>query len=400
MSKMTNKELLEKAVITTDAIAASGKLNPAQADKFIDYVFDLTGLSGKVRTVKFRNEQLDIDKINVGKRVAMPKKEAQDPGRRRGVTTSKVSLNPKEIMLPVEISDTFLDINLEGADVEDHIMQMFAKQFANDLEELYIDGDTLEPARISDDIEDDGDLVNAVKDTYMGLTDGWLKLARGGNILDVNGANISSTVFSNMLNAIPEKYKKNKKDMKFFLPTTLEQNYRLATSNRDTAGGDQALNSMNNLTPFGMELVPVSLLSTTPRCTEHKALTAVDTIQLLHKNIVTGSEIVVPVTIGLNKVVPYVEGVDYTMDYVNGTITRINAAGIAAGATVKITYQSESLIMLTNYMNLIIGVGKDIRIEKDRDIYKGVNQYAITAKVSAQIENLEAIVLAKNVGIN
>ena len=64
---MTNKELVNKAIIATDQLAAAGKLNPKQADKFIDLVIDVTGLSGNVRVARFRNEQLDIDKINVGK---------------------------------------------------------------------------------------------------------------------------------------------------------------------------------------------------------------------------------------------------------------------------------------------------------------------------------------------
>jgi len=48
--------------------------------------------------------------------------------------------------------------------------------------------------------------------------------------------------------------------------------------------------------------------------------------------------------------------------------------------------------------NFIIGIGRDIRIEKDRDIFKGVNQYAITAKVSVNFEEDSAIVKIRNVG--
>jgi hypothetical protein len=46
-----------------------------------------------------------------------------------------------------------------------------------------------------------------------------------------------------------------------------------------------------------------------------------------------------------------------------------------------------------------VGIGRDIRIEKDRDIFKGVNQYAITAKVSVQFEELTAIVKVRNIGL-
>ena len=48
---MTNEELLklanemvEKGVISTSALASGGKLNPTQANRFIDFVFDETGL--------------------------------------------------------------------------------------------------------------------------------------------------------------------------------------------------------------------------------------------------------------------------------------------------------------------------------------------------------------------
>ena len=97
---------------------------------------------------------------------------------------------------------------------------------------------------------------------------------------------------------------------------------------------------------------------------------------------------------------PYIEGTDYHMDYVNGTITRDAGGAITSGAVVKITYQAESQLLLSDYRNLLVGISKNIMIEKDRDIYKSVNQYAITADIAAQIENLEAVVWAKNIGLN
>ena len=54
--KMTNQEIIEKAVITTSDLAAAGKLNPKQSDEFIDYVIDVTMLGGNVRVVRFSRE--------------------------------------------------------------------------------------------------------------------------------------------------------------------------------------------------------------------------------------------------------------------------------------------------------------------------------------------------------
>jgi hypothetical protein len=82
-----NQEFIEKAVVATDAIASAGKLNPRQAERFIDFVIDETMLTKSgIRTVRFRNESWDVDKINVASRVAVPAAEAADPLLRRGET--------------------------------------------------------------------------------------------------------------------------------------------------------------------------------------------------------------------------------------------------------------------------------------------------------------------------
>ena len=65
MAGISNEELVQKAVITADALASAGKLNPAQSDRFIDFVIDETVLRNNARVVRFRNETLEIDKIGV-----------------------------------------------------------------------------------------------------------------------------------------------------------------------------------------------------------------------------------------------------------------------------------------------------------------------------------------------
>ena len=153
---ISNNELVEKAIVTTDAIASAGKLNTEQFEQFLDYVIDETALKNNARVVTFDAESLEISKIGIGTRAAVPKAEAKDPGVRRGVSTSKVTLTPKEIMVPIEVSDTFMDVNLIGPSVEDVIMRIFATQLGNDLEELYISGNTDGHARLENSIYDGG----------------------------------------------------------------------------------------------------------------------------------------------------------------------------------------------------------------------------------------------------
>lgn len=403
-SKMTNDEILEKATITTSDIAAAGRLNDKQADRFIDFVIDVTGLKDKVRVARFRNDKMDIDKIGVGKRVAVAKKEAIDPAVRRKANFSKVTLQPEEIMVPWELSDEFVLENLEGETVEDTIMRLMATQMSNDLEELYIQGDKLGALRYESELIEGGSATDVIVDTYLKLQDGWLKLAGASNIVDHAGNNVSNQVFSDMIVEMPSKFKRNKRNLKFFASDTTEQLYRNNLASRATGLGDTASTSDMNLMPFGIELVPLALLPQTPLITEHVTLNGVVAVNLKHKNIVNGSELVVEQTAidaaPSTPVTPYVEGVDYTMNYANGTIARIGTGAIPDGSDVKISYLSQSQMWLTEFRNMVLGIGRDIRVERDRNIFSSVTEFAMTARVACQIEETDAVVLGINIGLN
>lgn len=394
----TNEELVRKALIATDAIASAGKLNDAQADKFIDYVFDLSMLKKVARIVRFRNENMDIDKIGVGARVAMPASEGRDPGKRRGVSHSKITLTPKELMVPFEVSDTYREHNIEGDSVEDHIVRMMATQTGNDIEELYIDGDTVGAAVLESEMVDGGSSTEYVKDTYLALFDGWMRQADAANTVNFAGAAVSSSVFSKMINALPVKFRRNRSNLVFLCSMELEQLYRERVSTRATAKGDDALNSEAPLTPFGVPLMGVPLMNFYQKVVQHIAFTgASSTIALRYAPVKSGSIVVTPTALAGD--IPdeaYLLTTDYTVDETAGTITQANS-GIGSSATVKITYEAYPQLLLTPKNNLIAAIGRDIRIEKDRDIFKRVNQYALTTKVDTKFEEVTAVVKGYNI---
>lgn len=397
MTKLNNEELVQKAAITAaDALATAGKLNPGQSDRFIDYVIDETVLKNNARIVRFRNETLDIDKIGVGARVTVPKAEAADPGVRNGITTSKISLVPKEIMTPFELSDVFKEINIEGDNVEDTIVRLMATQLANDLEELDLNGNKLGPAKLQSEMPGGGSATQYVKDTFLALVDGWAWLAESGNIVDLDGTNVGLTVFSRMLRALPTKFRRNKADLRWYISPDLWQIYQEKLATRATALGDSAANGDANAQgPFGIPAVSVPMFDFQPQQVEHVTLNGTTPVTLKSKFIT--NVVVTPSTLGNAPTTPYVITTDYTTDLAAGTITRVGGA-ITDGQVVKVTYQAAPKIILTHKNNFILGIGRDVRIEKDRDIFKGVNQYAITSKVDVQFEELTAIVLGKNIG--
>jgi HK97 family phage major capsid protein len=56
-----------------------------------------------------------------------------------------------------------------------------------------------------------------------------------------------------------------------------------------------------------------------------------------------------------------------------------------------------SYAFLTPKSNLVWGIHRDIRVDKDKDIMRGVNQYAITTRVACEFEEDDAVVYAINV---
>jgi hypothetical protein len=392
---LSNEELVQKAVITTDALAAAGKLNPAQSDKFLDFVVDETVLKNNARVVRFRNESLEIDKLNIGVRVSMPKAEAQDPGLRRGVSTSKIPLTPKEIVTPFEIGDLFKEVNIEGEQVEQHIVQMMAKATGNDLEELYINGDTLGPAILESNYKDGGSTTEYVKDNYLALQDGWAKLATGAHVVDAAGANIGLSIFGKLLRALPTKFRRNKNALRWFISPDLWQLYLEKLATRATALGDAAAAGAEH-GPFGVRAVPVPLWDLTPPVVKHVVLSGTTPVSLGFAPV--ADVVVTPNTLANTATVPYVDTTDYVVNLATGMINRTGGGAIGDGDTVKVTFNANPQIILTHQDNFIVGIGRDIKIEKDRNIYKGTNEYAIHTRVSVNYEELDAVAFGKNIG--
>ena len=400
---MTNEELMkqavemiEKGIISTSALASGGKLNSEQADRFIDYVFDETQLRGIVRLVRMRAEQYDIDKIGVGKRVAVPKNEGIDPGVRRGVNTSKVSLNKRAVMVPFELTEEFLEDNIEGMAAEDRVARMMGTQFANDLESMYLSGNVLGPAVVESDILEGGS-SDYVKDKLLALMDGWVKLAGAGHVLDVDSAGISSNVFSRMKKQLPTKYRRRLSQMRYFLPMDTEETYRNVLASRGTALGDQAIQNDQPIRAMGVPLQPLALMESQPLKVAHVTLTGTTAQQLNgDKNI---SDLVAHLqTLDSTPTAP-ISGGDLTIDLAAGTIARSGGSSLPSPVNLKVSYRAQSEVLLCEGRNLVLGIGRDITIKRDEDIFRDVKQWAMTVRVAVAVENDEAIVLAKNIAV-
>jgi hypothetical protein len=335
----TQEEILSKSTVTTSVVgnASGGLLNAAQSNRFIDFVVDQSVLMQNSRVVRMRTPTMDIDKLAVGTRLLAKATEATNTGTNAAVTFSKVSMTSVKLRLDWELSTESLEDNIEGASLEDHIAQVMARQTANDMDDLLINGNT----------SSSNGLLKAL--------DGYIKLAlAGGTTVDEAGDSVSRSTFDRVLRNLPSKYLQRRNDLRFFTGPGVVQDaiYSLGNPNsatEATAGapspgstvGDVAFlqgamranggPGATGLSPFGIPLLEIPLMPET----------------------VTG---------------------DYS-----------GADG------------SHGYLELTFPNNRIVGIHRDITVYREFQPKTDTLQYTQYMRVASNIENTESYVIAKNV---
>jgi hypothetical protein len=374
-------------------LATSGALQPVQANRFIDFVYDETAVGRLgVRQERFDPSDKYIDKLNVGQWVVYPKREASDPRVRSGVNTSRITLTPQEFVVVWQISDQFLRRNLERANAEEHIMQMMAKKAANNLETCLFHGNLLGPAMTEAAYYGTTDDARYVKNATMGSFDGWLKLARSGNVVDAENKPITPDLIMSSILAMPTKFQQRPNAV--LLPTNLNHRYNARVAGRATAAGDGAL-SGNDAPGWGLPRKQVPLLMYNPLVVEHITLTGTTAVNLQHTNIT--DVVVLPNSLEGTAITPYVEDTDYEVDTAAGTIARLGGGALTNPQTVKVTYSALPQYLLTDPSNLIVAIGRDMKFNTE---YRGVEDmwvFSMHLSVSAQIEETDASVLVRNI---
>jgi len=184
--------------------AASGILRPEQARRFIDYVWDGTVLAKDGRRVTMRANTMELEKVNVGERVIRAAAQAVGDYKNTGATFSKVELTTKKIRLYWEVTAEALEDNIEGAALEDHLVRLMTNAFANDIEDLAINGDG-----------NTGD--------FLSIMDGFINKAKTGDaheaVVTVADNAWTPDVMQEIILAMPRKYRALKNNLKFYAGT-------------------------------------------------------------------------------------------------------------------------------------------------------------------------------------
>src|SRR6056300_1725958 len=184
--------------------AASGILRPEQARRFIDYVWDGTVLAKDGRRVTMRANTMELEKVNVGERVIRAAAQGIGDYTNTGATFSKVELTTKKIRLDWEVSAEALEDNIEGDALEDHLVRLMTNAFANDIEDLAINGD-------------------GTTGNFLSIMDGFVNKATTGgaheSVVTVADNEWTPAVMQDIILAMPRKYRALKNNLKFYAGT-------------------------------------------------------------------------------------------------------------------------------------------------------------------------------------
>jgi hypothetical protein len=184
--------------------AGSGILRPEQARRFIDYVWDATVLAKDGRRVTMRANTMELEKVNVGERVIRAAAQALGDYTNAGATFTKVELTTKKIRLDWEVSAEALEDGIEGGALEDHLVRLMTNAFANDIEDLAINGD-------------------GATGNFLSIMNGFVNKAKTGDahesVVTVADNAWTTDVMQNIILAMPRKYRALKNNLKFYAGT-------------------------------------------------------------------------------------------------------------------------------------------------------------------------------------
>jgi len=187
--------------------AGSGILRPEQARRFIDYVWDATTLAKDGRRVTMRANTMELEKVNVGERVIRAAAQANGDYTNAGATFTKVELTTKKIRLDWEVSAEALEDGIEGGALEDHLVRLMTNAFANDIEDLAING-----------------TGNSADGAFLGIMEGFVnKVTTNGDaheaVVTVANDNWTTDALQKIILAMPRKYRALKSNLKFYAGT-------------------------------------------------------------------------------------------------------------------------------------------------------------------------------------
>lgn len=257
---MNMKEVLAKADMALSDLATGGLMLPEQSDNFIRILGQDTNLLNDVRTIPMARPKMNVNKLDLASRALRVANQGVISSPRSGeegtralaradrvkVTTTKVELDTYEVIAEVNLPYEVLEDNIEGGAIDQTrfqqtVLDKLAERIRIDIEDVMINGDT-----------DSGD-------TFLAERDGVLKLTTS-NIVNNGGAALDAVTFNEMVQTLPDKFKRVINRYKYYVSHNKALQYMMQVAQRQTGLGDAVLVGGQgvNFAPFGIPMVGVA----------------------------------------------------------------------------------------------------------------------------------------------
>lgn len=258
---LTNQELLQKAALSTSdfngGVGVSAPLTINQVATFLRLAITPQAILPDVRTVQSDSNKWQESQIDFASRIMKPGTEGARLTDAAGYERQKPTTNMVEISTVLirgesPITDEVLEDQVERAGFGDTVMAMIAEAAGRDIEDLMLNGDT------------DNSVVGHDGSVYMLQLDGWLKRActqSGNHVYDAVGdAQDYQTIFNKLVTSIPDKYKRDMSQFRFYVPRRLEEKWREGLAQRGTPMGDMMIMGNQALSYQGVPIKAVPLM--------------------------------------------------------------------------------------------------------------------------------------------
>jgi hypothetical protein len=359
--KDTKKMLRKQSITGFNLISLPTiQLTPIEADRFLDCIYDESVMKNYARFEKMAKPTKYIRHLGFGSgKFLYPGSNFNEAKYKKQFTHNRITLTAQKIRGCVPVYDDDLEEGIEGPAYKNHLMQIIAKQIANELGYAYYMGDTAGyNSWTPDDIESLWDgwryIINNSQngDTYYNDVCGAADVksacdTASGAEWDLPGLIAEQDAaapynwefkYARLIKNMPAKYKSafGLKNFVFLNSDLVTQDYIEALSARSTALGDAVFTGAAKPAYGNVPIVDVPLM---------------------------------PTNLGADG-------------------NAVDDFGIIGGG-------SYTDVIFTYKNNLIIGMQKDIKIEPQRSASDECTYYFYTMKVALAIENVNAIVFLK-----
>lgn len=233
----------EKALDKFDTSDMAGGVLPRDLfESWYQKVVDSAAMLENARTETLPRPQMDLPRISVGERMRRGSPEGSGNDGQGDVNTDAVSLDVEKGTLAYDLSREAVDDTL--GDVDEIVLDMLARQFAVDTQDLGINGDT--------DATDD----------FLSQNDGWIKqleTSEDTNEYDHMDAAVDTSMFDEAIQTMPNKYLRSDRfQPRIYMNENKVQQYRMHLTEREDPLGSAVIFGDSDITPFSYDVVGVA----------------------------------------------------------------------------------------------------------------------------------------------